>query len=409
MKKLLYLVIYFSLLISAYGQPANTNSPNTESGVFVLYYGNDNVIENCMLYACSFFSNTNEEVIAEDLRSRISAVDPYIGFKYLGGYDCANAKSFLRKKGIGEFNMTDCLSYGYDVNGEIIVDHSGMNSTHYWDNPDNITDERVNQLDTYGWALVNSRLTDPMTKLESDGWQKVYEEYNLAGGYNSLYLGKELNVNPDWCYIAIGTVMDAKYYMRWLNFDKLDADGIPFEEDFVDTTSDKFMETNVFYPKEPIKRLMAALISEDKVNTTSAGLIIYRKKYDMQAEFQSILDDAKNDFTSFKMDETKDPNGVVVFLAKEVFRLQQRIVFQTEKGKWMFSQFCKYEDPYEAILENDINSMLSAYAKTGNYTTDVGDFKGETYYRLLDKDQKLVFQMVKGEKQISLNFFGNSL
>lgn len=400
------------MLITANGQPPNSDnegSLNRKSGVFVLYYGNNKLIENCSLYTCSFDSNTSEDVIAAKIESGISAVDPYIGYKFMGGYDCSGATAYLRKQGIGEFNISSCLSISFNSKGEVENDHSGMSSYHYWDNPDNVTETRVMQLDTYGWALVNRVLSKRMLELESDGWELLYTEYNLAGGSNSLYLGKAFSFSPDFSYKAIATVLDSDYYLKLLNYDILDADGYPDEVQLVKGTTDKLSETVTFYPQWPITKIIAAAVSNDKVNTTSAGIIVYRKKYSLQDEFQKILDDGKNDFTSFKLDETKDPNGVVVFKATKVLRLKRQIIYQGDSKQWTYSQFIDLDKPYAPILEAEILKVLAALEKTGNYETQSGDYKGEMFDRLLDKNQKIVFQMVKGAKTISFNFFGNSI
>lgn len=411
MKKIMLLLSFLLVLVVANAETESTgNLPkmDSKSGVVVLYYGNDKVVQSCTLYHCNFKTDTNEAAMVAKVKSWVASPYPYIGYKLLGGYDCRNASEYLQQNGIGKMNIGNCYSVSFNSKGEVEDDNSSFNKN-YWNDPDRVTDTSVDQLDTYGWALVNSVLQARMSELEKSGWEKIYSEYNLAGGPNLLYVGKALSFTPDYSYLAIGTVRESNFDLKLLNFDRPLDDGMPYQEQYINGTADKMSETSVFHPLQPIKKIIAAAVSLDGINTTSAGIMIYRKKFSLQDDFQAILDDAKNDFGSFKLDETKDPNGVVVFKATKVFELKTRMIYQSSQGQWMYSQYCYFDDPYAAIVESEILKLLAAYENTGNYSTPSGDYDGDMYYRLIDKDQQIVFQMVKGEKKISLNFFGNSL
>lgn len=402
------LLLFFLLILGITSAQTDMSEFNKKSGVIVLYYGDDNIVESCFLYHCTFTNDTSEAVIVEKLKSYIAAADPYIGFKFLAGYDCRNASDYLQQNGISKMSIGNCYSVSFNAKGEVESDNSSFNKN-YWNDPANVTDTSVNLLDTYGWALVNRVLQDRMSELEKDGWEKIYSEYNLTGGPKLPYVGKVLSFTPDYSYLAIGTVRDTNFDLKLLNFDKLDEEGMPYAEQYIHGMADKMSETAVFQPKQPIKKIIVAVVSLDEVNTTSAGIMIYRKKFSLQDDFQAILDDAKNDFESYKMEETKDPNGVVVYKASRVFDLDRRMIYQSEKGQWMFTQYSYFDDPYAAVVEAEILNLLSEYEKTGNYTIPSGDYNGDMYYRLINNDGQIVFQMIKGEKKISLIFFGQSV
>ncbi len=72
-----------------------------KSGAIILYFGESRVVKNTSIYIVKFNkNNTNEESLANELRSGIAGVHPYMYFEFKEGYDCTSAQKYLRKKGI---------------------------------------------------------------------------------------------------------------------------------------------------------------------------------------------------------------------------------------------------------------------------------------------------------------------
>jgi len=385
---------------------ANLDRRNYKTGVMILYYGPNRMVKYCSLWDVKFKKEENEEKIANLLKERVAASDPYMYFEFKEGFDCNNATGYLQKKGISKTGISSCsyINFSENTNGAVVQPGNGTAASN---NKDNVTPEYVNQLNTDGYVMVSRVMKKRMEQLEKDGWQRIYLEYNLAGGSKNLWLGKALSFSPDSMYKAISTVMNSTYYLKLLNFDKPLVDGFPYQEYFMEYKGDSLGETISFQPAERINKIIAAAVSDDEANTNNAGIIVFRKKYSIQDQFQSVLDDAKNNFSNYKLSETKDPNGVTVFNATRVFGLKKQMIFQTKQSKeWMFSQFCNTDEPDAATIKKSITDIIDSYVKTGNYITESGEHEGDMVYRLMDKTENILFQMAVGSKKISLNFFG---
>ncbi|MBK8608172.1 MAG: hypothetical protein IPN82_15660 [Chitinophagaceae bacterium] len=267
------------------------------------------------------------------------------------------------------------------------------NGTAAWNNPDNVNDSVVNQLETYGWVLANRVLKKREAELEKDGWRKVYTEYNLAGGPDAnRWVGKRISASPDSMYKAISTVMNSSFKLKAINADKVDADGNPnfvFEADF---PGDSLAETNTYIPNEHLKKLIFAAVSNDQVNTNNAGIIVYRKKYSFRDDFQAVLDDAKNGFTSFIVSETKDPDGVTVFSTKTTFGIKTQMVYKAKSdNQWVYRMTIKPGAPEAERIKKSAVEIINEYVKAGNYETESGELQGSMIYRLLDKNGEMLF------------------
>ncbi len=409
--KFLTAIICLLLTAYSYAQQINVATANLErlkykTGVMILYYGPNRMVKYCSLWDVKFKKEESEEKIANSLKERVAASDPYMYFEFKEGFDCNNASSYLQKKGVSKMNISSCtyINFSEDKNGTVLQPGNG---TAAWNNTDRVAPDYVDQLPTYSWALVNRVVKNKMEQLEKDGWQRVYVEFNLAGGSKNLWVGKALSFSPDSMYKAVATVINSNYYLKLLNFDKPLVEGFPYQEFFNEYKGDSLGETIVFKPAERINKIIAAAVSADEINTNNAGIMVYRKKYNLQDEFQSILDDAKQNFTHYKLYETKDPNGVPVFAAMNVLGLKTQMIFQSKREKqWMYSQFCNTDDPYAATIKKTSTGVVDSFVKTGNYLTESGENDGDMVYRLNDKKENILFQMAVGAKKISLNFFG---
>lgn len=387
---------------------ANLERMNFKTGIMILYYGENRMIGECSLWDVKFKKEVSEEEIANKIKARRAAYHPYMYFEFKAGYDCNSADGYLRKKGINKNIISSCINIDFSANADGAMVQPG-NGTNAWNDPSRVTTEKVDQLDTYAWALVNKQLEKRQKELEAAGWQRVYTEYNLAGGPdNKRWVGKRVSVSTDSMYKTIGTVVHSSFRLKVLNLDKTDAEGnatFVYENEFAES---KLGETVSFRPKENITKFIFAGASNDRVNTNPAGIIIYRKKYNIQDEFQGVLDDAKNNFINYKLDETKDPNGVPVFNATPLFGLKKQMIFKTQpENKWMYCQFCNTDDPNAETIKKEITNLIDSYVSTGNFLTESGEYEGNMIYRLMDKQKNILFQMGVGDKKISLNFFGS--
>ena len=253
--------------------------------------------------------------------------------------------------------------------------------------------------------MVNDIVKQRQLALEKDGWQKIYSEYNLAGGpdYNR-WVGKRVSASPDSMYMAISTVINSKFLLRVINADDLDAEGNPsfvYDREF---NGDALAESTPITPEKKLNKLIFAGVSNDKVNTNNAGIIVFRKKYFLQDEFESILQDAKSNFSHFRLYETKDPNGVPVFAARKVLGLKKPTIFTKNEKDWTYIQTCEKNDPYAETIKTEVLKIIDGYVKTGNYLTESGPYEGDMYYRLLDKNNTILFQLVDNFKTNSITF-----
>lgn len=411
MKKLIIITVLFICSAFANGQKvdvatANLDRLNYKSGVILLYYGENRIIRNCYPYSVKFSKDQSAESIANTLKSKIAAYDPYMYFEFKEGYDCKSAEGYLLKKGVSKMSILGCKDVDFSKNSNGAGSYNG---TAAWNNPDNVNDSVVNQLETYGWVLTNRVLKKRESELEKDGWRKVYTEYNLAGGPDAnRWVGKRISASPDSMYKAIGTVMKSSFKLKAINADKVDADGNPnfvFEADF---PGDSLAETNTYIPNEQLKKLIFAAVSNDQVNTNNAGIIVYRKKYSFRNDFQAVLDDAKNGFTSFIVSETKDPDGVTVFSTKTTFGIKTQMVYQAKSdNQWVYRMTIKPGAPEAERIKKSAIEIINEYVKAGNYETESGELQGSMIYRLLDKNGEMLFQIViESSQRILLFFYG---
>jgi hypothetical protein len=408
MKKRFTLALFLLSVIQLTAQEVHVATANLErlkykTGTMILYYGNNRLVGYCSLFTVDFNKDDNQDQIAEKLKARVAGTLPYMYYEFKEGFDCANAKSYLLKKGVSSMNISSCIDVSFKTNSGGSVAQPGTN---YWDNPANESEKVVMKLPTYSWLLVNKVVEKRVKELEAAGWEKVYTEFNLAGGPKTLWAGKPLSFEPDYMYKAIGNVQRSDFIMKLSNFDKPFQDGAAQDELYYEFKADSLGETRLFHSPIPVKKIVFATMSLDAVNTNNAGIIIFRKKYNLRDEFQSILDDAKNDFADFKGSETTDPNGVVVYNAPNVLGLKKQMVFQAPSSReWMFSQFCDADDAYAATIKSSIQELISSYVATGRYKTESGTHEGAMVYRLKALDDEILFQLAVGPKKISLNFF----
>lgn len=388
-------------------QVANLDRLKYKTGVMILYYGPNRVVKYCSLWDVKFKKEDNEDRIADLLKSRVAASDPYMYFEFKEGFGCNNATGYLQKKGVSKMGISSCTYINFTENTSGAVLQPGIGASDY--NSDKGNDSVIIELPTYSWKLVDNILKKRQPALEKDGWRRVYTEYNLAGGNKNLWVGKALSFSPDSMYKVIATVVNSNYYLKLLNIDKPLVDGYPYQEFFKEYSGDSLGESIAFRPTEPIKKIIAAAVSSDEVNTNNAGIVVLRKKYSLQDEFESILNDAKNNFTNYRLNETKDPNGVPVFVAMKVLGLKKPTIFTKNEKDWTYIQTCEKNDPYAEIVKTEVLKIIDGYVKTGNYLTESGPYEGDMYYRLLDKNKTILFQLVETSKLIQSLFFGTGV
>jgi len=133
---------------------------------------------------------------------------------------------------------------------------------------------------------------------------------------------------------------------------------------------------------------------------------VYRKKYSFRNDFQAVLDDAKNGFTSFIVSETKDPDGVTVFSTKTTFGIKTQMVYKAKSdNQWVYRMTIKPGAPEAERIKKSAIEIINEYVKAGNYKTESGELQGSMIYRLLDKNGEMLFQIVIESSQRVLLFF----
>lgn len=209
-------------------QVANLDRLKYKTGVMILYYGPNRVVKYCSLWDVKFKKEDNEDRIADLLKSRVAASDPYMYFEFKEGFDCNNATGYLQKKGVSKMGISSCTYINFTENTNGAVVQPGNGASDY--NSDKGNDSVIIELPTYSWKLVDNILKKRQPALEKDGWRRVYTEYNLAGGNKNLWVGKALSFSPDSMYKVIATVVNSNYYLKLLNIDKPLVDGYPYQE-----------------------------------------------------------------------------------------------------------------------------------------------------------------------------------
>ena len=412
MKKIIIITLLFVCSAIVNAQEVHVATANLErlkykSGVILLYYGENRVVRKCYPYSVKFKKEVSEDSIATTLKNKIAAYDPYMYFEFKEGYDCNSAEGYLLKKGVSKMNIGGCQYVDFSKNPNGTGDYNG---TAAWNNPANVTDSHVDQLPTWSWKMVNDIVKQRQLALEKDGWQKIYSEYNLAGGPDdNRWVGKRVSASPDSMYMAISTVINSKFLLRVINADDLDAEGNPsfvYDSEF---NADALAESTPFTPEKKLNKLIFAGVSNDKVNTNNAGIIVFRKKYSIQDEFESILQDAKSNFSHYRLYETKDPNGVPVFAARKVMGLKKPTIFSKNQKEWTFIQSCEKTDANAGKIKEEVLKIINSYVQTGNYLTESGPYNGDMYHRLMDKNNTILFQMVETPKEIQSLFFGTGV
>lgn len=384
-------------------QVANLDRLNYKTGVMILYYGPNRVVKYCSLWDVKFKKEDSEERIGNLLKERVAASDPYMYFEFKEGFDCNTAMGYLQKKGISKMVISGCTFIDFSENANGKFNTEGILGFKPKTEENNV----LINIPTYSWKLVNNILKKRESELELDGWRKVYTRYDLAGGPDeNLWVGKRISASPDSMYKAIGTVLKSSFKLKAINADKVDADGNPnfvFEADFA---GDSLAETNTYIPNEQLKKLIFAAVSNDQVNTNNAGIIVYRKKYSFRNDFQAVLDDAKNGFTSFIVSETKDPDGVTVFSTKTTFGIKTQMVYKAKSdNQWVYRMTIEPGAPEAERIKKSAIEIINEYVKAGNYETESGELQGSMIYRLLDKSGEMLFQIVIESSQRVLLFF----
>jgi len=384
-------------------QVANLDRLNYKTGVMILYYGPNRVVKYCSLWDVKFKKEDSEERIGNLLKERVAASDPYMYFEFKEGFDCNTAMGYLQKKGISKMVISGCTFIDFSENANGKFNTEGILGFKPKTEENNV----LINIPTYSWKLVNNILKKRESELELDGWRKVYTRYDLAGGPDeNLWVGKRISASPDSMYKAIGTVLKSSFKLKAINADIVDTDGNPnfvFEADFA---GDSLAETNTYIPNEQLKKLIFAVVSNDQVNTNNAGIIVYRKKYSFRNDFQAVLDDAKNGFTSFIVSETKDPDGVTVFSTKTTFGIKTQMVYKAKSdNQWVYRMTIKPGAPEAERIKKSAIEIINEYVKAGNYKTESGELQGSMIYRLLDKNGEMLFQIVIESSQRVLLFF----
>lgn len=90
----------------------------------------------------------------------------------------------------------------------------------------------------------------------------------------------------------------------------------------------------------------------------------------------------------------------------KVLGLKKPTIFTKNEKDWTYIQTCEKNDPYAETVKTEVLKIIDGYVKTGNYLTESGPYEGDMYYRLLDKNKTILFQLVETSKVIQSIFFG---
>lgn len=275
------------------------------------------------------------------------------------------------------------------------------------------TEEYVNKLETYAWALVDRIVSKKSKELESNGWKRVYAAFNLIGGPNTLWIGKAMPINPGMSYTVISAATRSNTFLKVLDFDKPDTDGSPYQTYFIEKQIDEMGLVENYSETVAKKKVIIALVSQDVVNTSPAGILIYAKPYSLKEEFETILAAAKDGFKAYIHGPMKTDNkGGFYEDPRRMFSLNDRMIYQDGKDKteWVYSSLTRKSTPETETLRMNLEQLLSDYHTKGIYKLVGGFTAGNKAVKneLFSKEGKLLFSLeVNADNTMHLRFFGN--
>ncbi len=275
------------------------------------------------------------------------------------------------------------------------------------------TEDYVNKLETYAWMNVNKIVKKKAEELEASGWKRKYAAFNLIGGPNTLWIGKAMPIEPGMSYTIISAATKSNTFLKVLDFDKSDSEGVPFQTYFIERKTDEMGLIEQYSEPVAKKKVIMALVSADLVNTSPGGILVYAKPYSLKEEFETILAAAKDGFTAFIQGEMKsDVKGGFYEDPRRMFSLNDRMIYQEEKDKtgWVYSALTRKSTPETETLRMQLEQLLSEYHAKGVYKLTGGFTAGNKAEKkeLISKEGKLLFSLeLNADNTMHLRFFGN--
>lgn len=361
---------------------ANLERRNYQTGVILLYYGENRIIRNCYPYSVKFNKDETPESIANTLKSKIAAYDPYIYFEFKEGYDCKSAEGYLLKKGLSRMSIGGCqyanfstetatANSGREPDGELI-DYSKE------DYVAKIPPAKINQLKSY--------FKEEHDKLLADGWVRFSSMYNaLPYQYAQFSFGGRYDKSFTLILVADDTTAIGNVYEKGNGLEKQKLG------------PNKFMVYyDLYSPAE--KRQFSAYVNSLNNANVSFGVIGYRKEPGFLNDFHSILEDAKKGFSSNKAREVKFENGNTKFQGKKTLgHLYTEVVFNTALAKWVYKVYTVWGDEDSDKIDNELKKILDEKENQGIYIVKrrESDNKNTLYTDVFDKEGNLLLNTEK--------------
>jgi len=411
-----FLALSFCLLLSAghisgqeNGKPAN-QSLSRPLGSLIIYYGK---ILPPSEWAC--FEVWDEQMMDPGKMAELITAND-INHPFMLSYEW---KAGMRWEDAAK--IAKGVAQRFAIQGRYIkVNGQGKNITPppttligYNKNAGEETGDYVNKLETYAWMNVNKIVKKKAEELEANGWKRKYAAFNLIGGPNTLWIGKAMPVEPGMSYTIISAATKSNTILKVLDFDKADNEGVPFQTYFIEKKTDEMGLIEQYSETVAKKKVIMALVSQDLVNTSPGGILVYAKPYSLKEEFETILAAAKDGFTAFIQGEMKsDAKGGYYEDPRRMFSLNDRMIYQEEKDKtgWVYSSLTRKSTPETETLRMQLEQLLSDYHTRGVYKLVGGFTAGNKAVKneLFNKEGKLLFSLeLNADNTMHLRFFGN--
>ena len=226
----------------------------------------------------------------------------------------------------------------------------------------------LDELTGNDWASVNKYVKDIENKLIKDGWERQYGAYRLAYRSKELLIGKNVPYKQNMTYTIVAAASTTGGEIQIYRDNTLEN-----SEGKYYFNAGQYGIAASIEPLQTLQTLSCVMLPETHHSSQPGVLLVYARPIDHERDFNLILNDASTGFSNVRARETKDPNGVKVWLGMYGLGLSGRTIYnQKESGKMAY------------WLSGDINAESKKIAK---------DVIG--YMEKVSKDRK--FKLIDGK------------